>query len=80
MIFIDALTTAVGCIVAMLLVALQMCDVVERSRTFCSAVHAADDSPFSFGAFSMVLVALTRYVLTKKSARFELLIRSHAAV
>lgn len=69
MIFVDSVVTTICCASSVILDALKLMSVVERTRTYCTLVHLSAYLPFSCGAISTFLVALARYILTKKSAR-----------
>ena len=69
MIFIDSVLTNVAGIISIILDTLLLVNVVERTRAYCTMVHAAVYLPFSCGALLTLQVALVRYILTRKSAR-----------
>ena len=73
MIFVDSVLTNIGCVFSIILEILLLSNLVERTRTYCTLVYSSVYVPFSCGAISTFLVALVRYILTKKSARFAYL-------
>ena len=70
MIFVDSILTVVGCIVSIILESLHLSNFIGRNTIYCTLLYSAAYVPFSCGAISTFLVAVVRYILTRKSARF----------